>query len=67
MQINIDDSINVYTADQDYDGPEGTLLKGERFRVVDFYKKHNLALVSNLDTDDYMTIRVDREFNVVSD
>lgn len=36
MKIALDDFDTIYTADRDYDGPEGTMLKGERFRVVDY-------------------------------
>lgn len=36
MQINLNDFDTIYTANRDYDGPEGTILKGERFRVVDY-------------------------------
>ena len=69
MQISINDSTHIYTADQDYDGPDGTLLKGEQFRVLDFYEDYNLALVSMVNSPDIeiITIRVDEQFNVISD
>ena len=34
MQINKDDFETVYTADALYDGPEGQLWEGDKFRII---------------------------------
>lgn len=34
MQINKNDYDTIYTADALYDGPEGQLWKGDKFRII---------------------------------
>jgi hypothetical protein len=36
MKIDLKDFETIYTSDGDYDGPEGTMLKGEQFRVYNY-------------------------------
>jgi hypothetical protein len=59
MKVNVNDYNTIYTADQDYDGPEGTILKGERFRISksDMELADNLVLISLVDDDYDMSIR----------
>jgi hypothetical protein len=59
MEINVNDYNTIYTADQDYDGPEGTLLKGERFLISrsDMELADDLVLISVVKNDYDMSIR----------
>jgi hypothetical protein len=59
MKVNVNDYNTIYTADQDYDGPEGTILKGERFRISksDMELADDLVLISLVDDDYDMSIR----------
>jgi hypothetical protein len=59
MKVNVNDYNTIYTADQDYDGPEGTILKGERFRISksDMELADDLVLISLVNDDYDMSIR----------
>ena len=59
MKINVNDYNTIYTADQDYDGPEGTLLKGKQFRISksDMELADDLVLISVVKNDYDMSIR----------
>jgi len=58
MQINKDDLETIYTADALYDGPEGQLCAGDKFRVVESNDIDDDLIMIRLIDDNYiMTIR----------
>jgi len=67
MKIDLKDYETVYTADADYDGPEGTMIKGTQFRVVEPKPIGRNLFAAMIIGDDYPMSFRHNEGTLVSD